>query len=359
MIIKEQLLKLANEKSKPCVTISMNTHRTHPDNAQDEILLKKLLTEAEKRLIDEFGKRESGLLVKKLKTVTRDVDINYNLESLHIFLSEQIKEIIRLPFKINSNMVYIADRFSVRQLIKAYNRGEEYYILLLSQSGVNLYEAINDSIITEVSNRDFPFSQNPYFVTEPEKRSDAKQIDNMVRQFLNKVDKALVKIQNKTGLSCVVVCTEDNYSRLMQVADKPSVYYGFATIDYNKTKPHQIVGQTVEIVKKKQKEKRLMAMTEMKEAVAGGKVVTDLQEIYQAAIDGRGDLLIVNEDFEQPVLMTGKRTFKLISDPAQPDAIEDITSVIAWEIFAKNGRVIFTAHDQIIDHGKILLKTRY
>ena len=69
MALKEQLQKLATEKNTPCVTISLNTHRTHPDNAKDEVLLKNLLKEAEDRVIAEFGKRPVASLLEKLENV--------------------------------------------------------------------------------------------------------------------------------------------------------------------------------------------------------------------------------------------------------------------------------------------------
>ncbi|MGL6269123.1 MAG: hypothetical protein ACRC2O_14420 [Chitinophagaceae bacterium] len=50
MMLKEQLQKLANEENSICVTVSLNTHRTHPENLQDEIVLKNLLKEAEQRV---------------------------------------------------------------------------------------------------------------------------------------------------------------------------------------------------------------------------------------------------------------------------------------------------------------------
>lgn len=34
---KDKLEKLTAEKSNPCLTISLNTHRTYPENAQDLI----------------------------------------------------------------------------------------------------------------------------------------------------------------------------------------------------------------------------------------------------------------------------------------------------------------------------------
>jgi hypothetical protein len=359
MSIREEIVKLANERNQPCVTISLNTHRTHPANAQDVILLKKLLKEAEERVISEFGKRPVSILLEKLITVANDIDVNYNSDSLHIFLSNETEKIIRLPWPAYDNVVHIAESFAVRTLIKAYSRSEEYLIMLLSQSGVYLYEALNDSIIAEIENTDFPFPANPHFIIEPEKRSDPKQMDNMVREFLNKVDKALVKVHNQTGLNCIVICTEDNYSRLMQVADKPNVYYGYAKINYNKTSTSHISKQSFEIIKDIQLQRITEAIAEIREAVAQGKVLTDLQEIFQAAIDGRGELLIVHESFSQAVIMINDRTFQLTSDPTIEDAIADITSIIAWEVLSKKGRVVFTKESQIKEFGKIVLKTRF
>jgi len=173
------------------------------------------------------------------------------------------------------------------------------------------------------------------------------------------VDKALVKVHHQTNLKCVVITTEDNYSRLQQVADKPSVYLGYDNIDYNNVATHQIAQQSWKIAKEKQKQARTTAIKEMKEAVAQGKVLTDLQEIYQASIDGDGELLIVHQDFSQSVLMKDDRTFSLIDDATIENGIDDITSNIAWEVLSKKGAVHFTSQEEIKDLGKIVLKTRY
>lgn len=359
MTIRQKLEALATEKNTPCVTISLNTHRTHPDNTQDVIQLKNLLKEAEERVVKEFGKRPVSSLLEKLSSVESEIDVNYNLDSLHIYLSNDTNEIIKSAWAVNDNGVHISDTFAIRSLIKAYNRSEEYFVLLLSQNGVNLYEALNDGITNEIRNEDFPFSESPHYVIDHEKRSDSNLMDNMVREYLNKVDKAVVKMHNETGFHFVVICTEDNYSRLMQVADKPAIYHGYANIDYNNTTTHHIAKQSWEIVKELQRNRRTEAISEIKEAVGQGNVLTDLQEIYQASIDGRGDLLMVHQDFAQPVFMTSDRTFELATDITKPDVIDDITSNIAWDVLSKNGRVFFTVQDEIKDLGKIVLKTRY
>ena len=92
---KEKLEKLATEKNDPCITISMNTNRTFPANQNDIIVLKNLLEEATERVIKEFGKRPVSDLLEKLAHIESEIDVNYNLDSLHIFLSNATQEIIR------------------------------------------------------------------------------------------------------------------------------------------------------------------------------------------------------------------------------------------------------------------------
>lgn len=359
MTIRQKLEALATEKNTPCVTISLNTNRTHPDNAQDIILLKNLIKEAEERVIKEFGKRPVSSLLEKLSSIENEIDVNYHLDSLYLYLSNDTKEIIKSCWPSNENSVHISDAFDISSLIKLYNRSEEYLILLLSQSGVTLYNAINDGITHEIRNKDFPFSENRHYNSHSDLGSDSKYLDDLVREFLNSVDRAIVKINNETGLNCVVICTEDNYSRLLQVADKQSVYKGYVSIDYNKTDIHHLAKQGWKIIKNLQHERRADAIREIKEAVGQGNVLTDLQEIYQGSMDGRADLLMVHQEFAQPVLMTSERTFDLVSDVSQPNVIDDITSRISWNVLSKNGRVFFTTQDEIKDLGKIVLKTRY
>lgn len=359
MALKEQLQKLAKETNAPCVTISLNTEKAFFDKSKNDVTLKNLISEATTRVIAEFGKRPVASLLEKLENISSKVDMKYNLDSLHIFLSNDTEEIIKSSWPVEKEEVHVANNFSVRSLIKSYNRSESYLLLLLTQKTVHLYEAVNDNIVEEIKNTDFPFTDNPHYISHSDKAGDAKQVDNMVREYFNKIDKALVKIHNETGLKCVTICTENNYSFLQQVADMPALYMGYATIDYNNTAPHHIAKQSWEIIKSLQHQRRTDAISEMKEAVAQGKVITDLGEIYRAAIDGRADTLIVHQDFAQPVMMKDDRTFDLIDDTTLPNAIDDITNNIAFSVLSNNGKVIFTAQNELMELGAIVLKVRY
>jgi len=359
MTIREKIGKLAKETGKPCVTISLNTHRTHPDTDKDAILLKNLLKEAGKRVTDKYGKKSTACLLERLSKVGEEVDVRCNLDSLHIFLSDDTQEIIRIAWPTPEDRVYIGDTFDVRTLIKAYNRTEEYLILVLSQERVELYEAVNDGIVKEIRNEDFPFTESPFYLANGAERSNAKLVDDLTKEFFNRVDKAVVKVSQQTELCCMVICVEENYSFLKEIADRPDIYMGHIPIDYNNTKPHQLAEQAWILVRELQQKRRMEAIDEMKDAISKSLVITDIQEVYQAAIDGRGDLLIVFEDFSQPVRMKDERTIELVTNPNEENVIDDITSTIAWEVMSKKGRVFFTEQDEIRELGDIVLKTRY
>jgi Bacterial archaeo-eukaryotic release factor family 3 len=361
---REKLEKLASEKSNPCVTISMNTHRTHPDNVQDVIVLKNLLKEARERVLGEFSKHPINNLLDKIENLEKEIDVNYNLDSLHIFLSDSTKEIIKSSWPTPQNTVAIDEKFTIRPLIKLFNRAEEYMILLLSQSGARLLHANNDLISGELENNNFPFTKDgellPNKRTTQEKLIDGKQADNLILDFLNKIDKAVVKeVYNKHGLKCVVMCTEDNYSRLMQVADKPFIYLGNVSIDYKDVPNQTIAAFAWKLVNALQHQQRADAISEMMEASGEGKVITDLQDIFRAVREGRGELLISKDDFRQAVKMTGEFSFDLVDDVTLPGVIDDITSEISWEVISKKGRTLFTEPEETNSLGDIALKVRY
>ena len=359
MALKETLQQLGAEQSNPCVTISFNTHRAHPQTAQDKLLLKNLLKEAKERVTKEYEKKSVESLLKKITTIESEIDMSANLDSMHLFLSNDTKEIVKSPWVVSHNRVNVSPRFAIRPLIKAYNRSEPYLILALSQSEATLYEAMNDGIIQKIKNKDFPFTDSVPHTLYAEKLSDAKYVDNLNRDFFNRIDKALVKVHNETDLKCVVACTSTNYSLLLQVADKPDAYHGYVSVNSKNGNSHQLVKETWEFIKNLQSKRRTKDLSDVKEAISKGNVLFDLNEIYRAALEGRGDLLVVHQDFKQPVMMSEDNSFTLVDDPSTPGAVDDITSKIAWEVISKKGRVIFTEQKEMTDLGKIALKTRY
>jgi hypothetical protein len=86
------LKELKDIFSESCVSIILNTHRTSPDNEKDTIALKNLCKEAEERLLADERKRDAKLLIKHLQELASQIDHRHNLESLILFVNEDLAE---------------------------------------------------------------------------------------------------------------------------------------------------------------------------------------------------------------------------------------------------------------------------
>lgn len=358
LMLFETIEKLASETGNPCITISLNTHRTHPDSMQDGILLKNLAAETERRLLEEYDKRDSAPLIRKLQFVLDTADHRYNLDSMHIFISSSTVRIVKLPRPAEEDRIYIDDRYAIRPLIDALNETEQYTIALLSQSGARLYEAQNDAIEREVENENFPIGENTFSV-HPDLVSHARENDNKLREYLNHIDKALVREFNRTGYRTVVISTPDNYRLLQEVADRPEIYSAHSPLDYHRTAQHELAAQAWEPVGEIINNRRAAAISEIEEAISLNRVLTDLSEIYRAVVSGRGELLAVEASFTQAARIIDDMNLELLDDPETPGAYDDIVSYLAWKTIEAKGRAIFCVKNELGDLGPIVLKTRY
>lgn len=358
MALQQQLNELAEQQSKISVTLSFNTHRTHPDSAQDTIVLKNLVSEAKDSVLQRFEKREAQPVLDKLDELASLIDVRYNLDSLHVFISRETLSIVRSPWSVEKNSVTVGERFAIAPLLKMANRNFEYYVLVLSQNGAQVFDVVEDKVVNEVKNDEFPFD-NPLFIPEAVRRSDARTVDNHVREYFNHVDKGAVKLYNETGTPFLVISLEENYTTLQQVADKKQIYLGHSPIDYNNLSAHELAKQAWSKVAEIQHQERAHAIEHLMAGVSQGRVLTDLQEIYRAALDGNGELLIVHQDFQQAAKKVGERDIELIDKQDGSPLDYDIVSAIAWNVRSKNGRVVFTQQNQLKDLGDIALLTRY
>ncbi|MBL1409277.1 baeRF3 domain-containing protein [Sphingobacterium faecale] len=358
MALQRQLQELAEKQSMISVTLSLNTHRTHPDSAQDSIMLKNLINEAKQTILQQFDKRTAHAVLNKLDELPDRVDVRNNLDSLHLFVSTDTLSIIRSPWSIEKNSVTVGNRFAIAPLLKMANRSYAYYILLLSQNDTRVFEVAEDNVTQEIKNEDFPF-ENPLFIREPIRRSDARTVDNHVREYFNHVDKGAVKLYNQTSMPFLVISLDENYTVLQQVADKKDIYIGHSPVNYNKTTSYDLAKQAWNTVIELQHQERTRAIDTLRAGVSQGRVLTDLQEIYWAALDGNAALLIVHGDFQQAVNKVGERDIELIDEKESSPLDYDIVSAIAWNVRSKNGRVVFTQQDQLKELGDIALLTRY
>lgn len=342
-----KLKKLKSIISESCVTIILNTHRTSPDNNKDPLTLKNLIKEAENRLFADEKKRDAKKIVDKLLDLESKIDHRYNLESLILFINEDIAEYTRLPISVEDRVV-IDHSFATRDFIRALHFESNYYVLLLSQQKVRLIEAFNDKVVAEIGNP-FPIENTGLYSTNKAEISNASRQTNLVSEFYNRVDKELNEIRNENPLP-VLICTEkSNYHAYLKIAaQKQSIFETYLNKNRLDEQAHHIVSETWKIVKEHTIKKNNLRKLELQKAVSQNKFLSDANEIWQAIKQGRIQTIFIEQGNFQPAILEndhityvsdGMRDTKKVVDDIYDELIEANTNHGGDVVFLPKGEL--------------------
>src|SRR5690554_4299780 len=206
--MKETLDRLKKVVSDCAVTLVLRTHRTQPENAQDSIKLKNKVSEARVRLEKEYDAKTAKNLGEKLEKLAEEIDVNYNLEGLVLFVDADHAEFVRLPVELNDRII-IDSTFATRPLFRALNLETRYYLLMLSKDKARLLRASSSNLEEEIGG-DFPAVNTASPKSRTEGNIDERQ-SKLQLEFFNNVDKFVNKVHQKEPLPIYIAADDMNY----------------------------------------------------------------------------------------------------------------------------------------------------
>lgn len=356
--MKNILKKLEKVASENCVTILLQTHRTTPDNEQDPILLKNLVRDAETRLLADLDKREANAIIEKIKTLANSIDHKLNLESLVLFVNENIAEFVRLPIHVE-NRVVIDETFATRDLMRALNSEHSYYVLVLNRDKARLIEAFNDRVTKEIKTG-FPITNDNLHPSKTSEAAIAARQSNLQREFFNNVDKSLVEVLKQKNLPVIIHTEESNYSEYLKIADRKDSIVANVSGDRLSDKDHYIIDEvwpTAEKLNEKRKEGRI---AELKAAASSNKFLTDYNDIWSALENGNGKTIFVRRGFFQPAKINNG-SIELVSqeDATKAGVVDDIIDEMIEKILNIGGDAVFLEEEDLKQYQGLVLITRY
>ena len=309
--MNQHLKKLKDIKAKACVTIILNTHRTHPDNLQDGILLKNLQKEAEARLLDAFDKRFAQPIIDRISTIADGLNHDYNLDSLVIFANENMADFVRLPIAVEDRVV-LDQTFATRDLVRAMHQTESYYVLVLSRDKTRLIEATSDKVVGEVTQGVFPI-HNRHWTTDKLEQSMKDGSDNLIEEYFNRVDKALKVIRSQNPLPVLLATEERNVQHYLKVADDKSILIGQLHGNYVEDKAHHLVEQAWPVVLAESQTRNEARIAELKQAVSTGKFLSDFNDIWSAVNSGQAKTLFATRNYFQPAILKADNSLEIVA----------------------------------------------
>lgn len=135
--IPEELLKI---QTSPCISIYMQTSRHYPENVQDSLRFKNLVSKAESEAMKSVGKRVIAPLIERLMSLQEDQSFwNHTLDGLAVFVSPDYFRVFKLQQSVNEQ-AYVSDVFFIKPLLRINQMNERFQVLVLTRTEARLYE---------------------------------------------------------------------------------------------------------------------------------------------------------------------------------------------------------------------------
>ncbi|HLS30451.1 MAG TPA: hypothetical protein VK021_06315 [Flavobacteriaceae bacterium] len=357
--MKETFERLSKITAPVCVTLILKTHKVHPDNKKDVILLKNKIAEANQRLQSEYGEEIAERYTEKLEKLAEDIDYRHNDHGLMLFVNDDIAEFLRLPIKLNSRII-LDDTFATRPIVRALHRSSNYYILVISKGKARMLQASSDTLEEEFTTGGFPVEDPDLLGLIKATPSKATRVTNLTKEFFNRVDKMANNIRRKNPLNVIICSDESNYHDYMKIADNPNTILGYIPLKkFNETADNlvrKVWPKVEELILKKNRSR----IEELKQAISSGNYLGDLNDIWQAVQKGRGRTIFVEERYFQPVRNEdGILTPISTEDIKDKNDINDIVDDMIEYTLEFGGDAVFLEEGSLENFNKIALVTRY
>jgi len=351
------LKRLKNIKAEACVTLILNTHRTRPDNLKDSLSLKNLIKNAESRLLNDYDKKIAQAIIGKLNKLAESIDHQHNLESLILFVNTDIAEYVRLPLEVTERAV-IDNTFATRDLVRAMHQEASYYVLVISRQQARLIEAYNDKVVFEDSSI-FPII-NALYTTDKKALSTNKGTDILFEEFFNSVDKSLQNILKENPLPILLATEQRNFEYYKKIADNKQIILGFINRNRDDEKAHHIIPDAWEVVKQVTLEKNAARLKELDIAISARKFLSDINDIWNAINQGRGQTLFVKKDyFQAGIIKDDVITLIEQEEVSNKECIDDIVDELIEMNLSYGGDIVFIENNALDTYNNLVLTTRY
>ena len=338
------LTRLQRLSGYPMVSVLLPTTPGARLGPVDQANLDALVERAQRRLAAELPGAQVDDLIGPLRRLAAQVTAWPTGQGLVLFAGASIVEAYRLALSPAPRVV-IDPSFATRDLARSVAENPPYRLLTLESgsavlylgTGTQLQKRATGGFPLGAADTDSPADRRGHrHQGEPTHRSPSRW-----DRFLRQVDEALDADRRTRDLPLILAAAEPLASRYRRRTNQPIV--GTIPGNHRRTATARLVALARPVVELYLARQRQEALDGLERAIDGRRAAAGINQVWQAAIDGRVVLLLVDPAYNYPALAAPDgRSLTRSRDAEHPDVLDDAVDEIIELVARHGGRVCFT-----------------
>jgi hypothetical protein len=343
------------------VTITAALDRRRPGNDEDRIRLRNLVADARRQVLDTWDVKQAQPLLAGLDAAAGGVEPGGGAHGLVIVATSDLHEAHLLPFPVR-DAVTLATTPATRMLVQGLRRSPRYRVLVVSDRATRLFEAVRDEL-TEIHDHGFPLDAD---IVARDRRavagrfalSPGRDDKESWRSFYRDVDEALTQATHDDEVPIVLAGVRSSTALFEEVSRHGELIVDRLDGAHDQTSAHDLGRATWTLMRERLRERRRRVVAELTDALHAGNAVAGLDEVWQLGGQGRGRLIVVEEDYRGEPGREVDGRLDPVQDTGGPDVMDDPVDEIIERVVRMGGSAEFVEHDALDDLGRIGLLLR-
>lgn len=286
------------------------------------------------------------------------------MDGLILLVSCAYQGVFKVPYRLPER-VAIDDNFLTRDIVFAMTRTPLYWVLMLSEKPTRLYLGRNTDL-AEVREYGFPHEyEGPgtgVAVQSGIGANPSREKDRALEAFMRDVDASLLNAVKEGPFPVVLVGLAQNLGSFKGVSRNADFVVHEIEGGHDSLSAHDLGHLVWPQARDALRARRQEIFGQIGQAVGQNRCVTDLNEAWQAAQEGRVATMVVQENLHLPaevsedgrhltLLDTGKEE----GENAYADAVDEMIEFV----MQGGGKVVFVDDDELTEQDGLVMLTRY
>lgn len=381
-ITKELLSNLKSAKGSPCISVFLPTHKTSPENKQDQIRYKNLLKELEHKLEKTHSAKETHKLLQPFNELGVQNDFwSHTGKGLALFSAPDYFQSVGIQIPVQEQVV-VAESFYTKPLQNYLQTRDRFQVLALSRDAVKLYEGnrhelsevilhpsvadnIEDALGEELTDEHLTVASYGQDGASDYRMHHGhggrkEQVDIDTERFFRVVAKDIDQYHSKpSGLPLILAALPEHQPIFRRINTNKLLLKQGIEVDAFGISKHKLAGEAWNVMEPNYQKYLEQLKSEFEQAQSEGLGSINLEEIARAMALGQIEKLMVAASVKIQGVIDDKTTGAIKTESTAGSEMKDLSEDIADEVAEKGGEVIIVPDEQMPNKAGLVAIYRY